>query len=180
MTEKDLKPRGRGSFDYRTDCNTGLHLLKWFDNKCVIVGSSFAGVECHNTVQRYDQAKKEKVTIDCPDIVSQYNQSMGGVDLADMLVSLYRTTIITRKRWYLKLIFHCVDIAKVNAWLLYRRHCEQRRVTKKMQISLRKFTTQIASAFTLAGKDPQQSVGRQGGVFHQPHQLEEIQLFHHQ
>ena len=98
MTEKDLKARGRGSFDYWTDGNTGLHLLKWVDNKCVTVGSSFAGVECHNMVQRYDQAKKEKVTIDCPDIVSQYNQSMGGVGLADMLISLYRTTIITRKR----------------------------------------------------------------------------------
>ena len=44
MAEKDLKARGRGSFDYRTDGNTGLHLLKWFDNKCFIVGSSFAGV----------------------------------------------------------------------------------------------------------------------------------------
>ena len=44
MAEKDLKARGRGSFDYWTDGNTGLHLLKWFDNKCVIVGSSFAGV----------------------------------------------------------------------------------------------------------------------------------------
>ena len=60
MAEKDLKACGRHSFDYQTDGNTGLHFLKWFDNKCVIVGSSFAGIECHNMVQRYDQAKKEK------------------------------------------------------------------------------------------------------------------------
>ena len=180
MAEKDLKACGRHSFDYQTDGNTGLHLLKWFDNKCVIVGSSFAGIECHNMVQRYDQAKKEKVTIDCPDRVSQYNQSMGGVDLADMLICHYRTTIITRKRWYLKLIFHCVDIAKVNAWLLYQRHCEQRRVTKKMQISLRKFTTQLPLLSLWLVKIRSSPLVAQGGVFHQPHQLEEIQLFHHQ
>ena len=85
---------------------------------------------------------------------------MGGVDLADMLIAFYRTNIITRKRWYLKLIFHCVDIAKVNAWLVYRRHCQQKEVSKKLPINLRTFTTQIASAFTLAGKDPRRIVGR--------------------
>ena len=52
MSKKDLKKRGRGSFDYQTDYNTGAHLLKWFDKKCVVVGSSFAGVECTNTVER--------------------------------------------------------------------------------------------------------------------------------
>ena len=29
--------------------------------------------------------------VDCPDIVKQSNGAMGGVDLADMLKSLYRT-----------------------------------------------------------------------------------------
>ena len=39
---------------------------------------------------------------------------MGGVDLADILLTLYRADIITRKRWYLKLIFHPIDKGKVN------------------------------------------------------------------
>ena len=64
MSEKDLKRRGRGSFDYRTDYNTGTHLLKWVDNKCVVVGSNFAGVECTYTVVTYDLAQKKKVKID--------------------------------------------------------------------------------------------------------------------
>ena len=34
-TENELKKQGRGLFDYRTDSNTGLHVVKWFDNKCV-------------------------------------------------------------------------------------------------------------------------------------------------
>ena len=54
---------------------------------------------------------------------------MGGVDLCDMLISLYRTNIKT-KRWYIKILFHCADISKVNAWNLYRRHCIQLRKPK--------------------------------------------------
>ena len=92
-------------------------------------------------------------------MVSQYNQSVGGVDLADMLIALYRTNI-TRKRCYLKIIFHCVDIAKVNAGLLYPRHCQQKEVSKKFQMNWRTFTTQIAFAFTVAGKDPKRTVGQ--------------------
>ena len=181
MSEKDLKKHCCGSFDYRTDYNTGTHMLKWFDNKCAVVGSSFAGVECTSTVERYDLARKKKVKINCPGMVSQYNRSVGGVDLADILIALFRTNIITRKRWYLKLIFHWVDIGKVNDWLLYRRHCQQKEVSKKLQMNLRNFTTQIASAFTLVGKDPKKNplVG-EDVVFPRNHQWEEIQLFHHQ
>ena len=76
-----------------------------------------------------------------------------------MVIDLYRTNIITRKRSYLKLIFHCIDIAKVNPWLLYLRHCQQKEVSKKLQMNLRTFTTKIASAFTLAGKDLKRTVG---------------------
>ena len=46
--------------------------------KCVDVGSSFADVECTNTVERYDLAQNKKVKVDCPDMVSQYNRSMIG------------------------------------------------------------------------------------------------------
>ena len=155
-----MKKCGRGSFGYWTGCNTRTHLMKWFDNKYVVVGSSFAGVECTNTVERYDLEQKKKVKNDCLVMVSQYDRSMGRVYLADMLIALYRTNIITRKRRYIKLIFHCVDIAKVNAWLLYGRHFQQKEVGKKLQMNLRTFTTQIASASSSAGKDPKKTFGR--------------------
>jgi hypothetical protein len=53
---------------------------------------------------------------------------MGGVDLQDMLVALYRTNIRV-KRYYLRIVFHLLVMC-VNAWLLYRRHCSQRGFTK--------------------------------------------------
>ena len=49
---------------------------------------------------------------------------MGGVDLADMLIVLYQIPCKTKK-WYQNFFWHLTDIAKVNAWLLYRRHSSQ-------------------------------------------------------
>ena len=64
-------------------------------------------------VNRRDDKSKTYIDIDYPTAVEGYNKSMGGVDLADMLIVLYRTTIKS-KSWYLKFLFYCVDIAKVK------------------------------------------------------------------
>jgi hypothetical protein len=40
---------------------------------------------------------------------------MGGIDLMDMLVELYRIDL-KAKRYYLRIIFHLIDIAVVNSW----------------------------------------------------------------
>ena len=47
---------------------------------------------------------------------------------------------------------HCIDICKVNAWLIYRRYCEPMEITKKRQLSLLKFTYNIATALINAGR----------------------------
>ncbi len=65
-------------------------------------------------------SEKCRKAIQCPKIVKVYNRGMDGVDLSDMLIALYRIEVKTR-RWYLNLFWHCIDICKVNAWLLYRR-----------------------------------------------------------
>ena len=77
MSEKDLKKCGCGSFDYRTDYNTGTQLLKLFDNKCVVVGSSFAGVECTNTVERYDLTQRRSISTVLTWSLSITNQWVG-------------------------------------------------------------------------------------------------------
>ena len=86
---------------------------------------------------------------------------MGGVDLADMLIALYRIAVKT-KRWYLKIFWHCVDIAKVNAWLLYRRHCDELGIAKRNQMSLLNFILATADALILANKSALTPGGRQG------------------
>ena len=58
-------------------------------------------------------------TAPCQEIVKYYNSAMGGVEVADMFIALYRSSIKTH-RWYLKVLSNCVDIFNVNWWLLYR------------------------------------------------------------
>ena len=76
---------------------------------------------------------------------------MGGVDLVDMLIALYRCKVKT-KRWYILLIFHAIDIAKVNAWLLYRRFCDQLSIPAKLQMPLLQFVSKLSDALIKAGK----------------------------
>jgi hypothetical protein len=68
---------------------------------------------------------------------------MGGVDLMNSLISLYRTNIRSKK-WYRHLVFHLFDLTVVNSWLLYRRDCTACMVRSKDQLSLLKFKAYVA------------------------------------
>ena len=107
--------------------------------------SSYCDPDLTSKVKGWGNKSKTYIDIYCPTSVQEYNKSMGGVDY--MVVALCRTTIKFKTR-YLKVLFHCVDIAKVNAWLLYRRQCDQQKVPKKLQMSLLKFTSSIALTLT--------------------------------
>ena len=72
-----------------------------------------------------------------------YNKSMGGVDLLDSLIALYRTKIRSKK-WYHRIVFHMLDFTPVYAWLLYPKNCIDCSIKKKDQYSLLKFKTEVA------------------------------------
>lgn len=55
---------------------------------------------------------------------------MGGVDLSDMLIALYRIPFKSR-RWYLSIFSQLLDICINNGWLFYRKHCGLRQVQSK-------------------------------------------------
>ena len=149
-SDKNLVTKGRGSFDEVVDYNSGLVVIKWVDNGAVLLSSNFIGSRPLCTISRWDKNKKERNEVDCPAIVKEYNKNMGGVDLADMLIALYRIDCKT-KRWYIKVFWHLVDIAKVNGWILYRRHCEQEDIPTKKQLPLKEFSTKIAHALMYSG-----------------------------
>jgi len=79
-----------------------------------------------------------------PNIVKIYNQHMGGVDLVDSLIALYRIKIRSKK-WYHRIMFHLLDLTVVNAWLLYKRDCSSHSIRPKRQYTLLEFKTDIAS-----------------------------------
>lgn len=87
--------------------------------------------------------------IDRPAVVREYNHCMGGIDLNDQLVALYRTDIGTKK-FYFRLFIHMLDVCVVNSWLLYRRHQLQR--GEEQQYTLLQFKLAIANTLIQYGQ----------------------------
>ena len=136
----------------KSDTEFGVIIVKWFDNNAVHIASNYVGVKPMGIVERWSQKDQKKKNIQCPQLVLQYNKGMGGVDLADMLISLYRMKIKTR-RWYIKIFWHLVDMAKVNAWLLYCGHCDQLGIPEKQRLSSLDFALEIAECLITANKE---------------------------
>lgn len=127
LTEKEMKKTGRGTVKefVTTVDGTQISCVRWYDNKVVSLLSTFVGVEPLAKVKRWSSRDKATIEIDCPQVIRVYNEHMGGVDLLDSLLGLYRIHIRSKK-WYHRIFFHLVDLCVVNSWILYRRVCNQK------------------------------------------------------
>ncbi|XP_014675102.1 PREDICTED: piggyBac transposable element-derived protein 3-like [Priapulus caudatus] len=143
LKTEDLKKIGRGAHHSVIETTRNLFLLRWYDNKCVNMVSSYVCATPVAPVRRYDRKKKEHINVEQPCIVRTYNSTMGGVDLLDMMCSLYKCHLKTR-RWYFFIFYHTLTIALVNSWFLYKRDCKLMNVKNIM--CLRKFQAQVSSA----------------------------------
>ena len=128
-----------------------MALVKWSDNKCVTLASNFVGAEPTSEVGRYDKKKKERIQVPRLAIVGVYNTNMGGVDLLDMMCTLYKTHLKS-KRWYMFLFYHTVTIAMVNAWFVYKRHAKSLGVVKTLP--LRQFQSMASDGLLKCRKVP--------------------------
>lgn len=118
-TEKAMKKKPRGHFVEPICDKNRLAVVRRNDNKAVTFISSFVASEPIKKIRRYSKDTKAKIGVQCPQIVRQYNRHTGGVDLSDMLISLYKTPFKSR-RWYLAIFAQTFDIYMNNAWLSYR------------------------------------------------------------
>lgn len=148
-SEAQLKLSGRGSYDWRVETEGNVALIRWYDRKAVNFVCTYSPVDPEGKCKRWSAADKKSIEIKCPNVVKEYNAFMGGVDLADMLIELYRVDIRSVK-WYTRIIYWCLSVAVVNAWLLYRRHQQQKNL--KFHFSLANFQSQIAAALLKAGQ----------------------------
>ena len=131
-SEKDLSREGRGAMDHRITEVDGVQIcaVKWFDNSVISCLSTLCACHPVDFVQRWSNKEKKHIQVKRPNVIKSYNQHMGGVDLLDMMISLYRINVRANK-YYIKIIWHLFDLSLVNAWLVYRRHCLQNKVSKK-------------------------------------------------
>lgn len=158
LNDKTLKKKGRGSYSAKCDLKKKVMVVKWLDNKSVCLASNYVGVHPISNTRRYNKTTKSRIDVSMPQIVKQYNMHMGGVDLADMLIALYRTQMKTHK-WYLNIFSQLLDVCVNNAWLQYRNDCKQ--LKEKYVLRLKEFRVQIAIALSSKGKP---KVGRKDKV----------------
>lgn len=169
LSNKEIQKTGWGALIYRSDSNSGLTVAKCVDNKIVQLCSNYAGINPMSTIQRWDKTEKSPVPIQCLPIVTMHNKSMGGVDLVDMLIALYRINVKT-KRWYIKLFCYLVDICKVNASNMYWRLYSQLVLPSNRMLTLCQFSNELvkvlmhvnkASTLNQRGKPSKQQSSRQ-------------------
>lgn len=71
--EKELKSGGQGSFDFRTEKDSGIVICEWYDNKTVPIGFNKHNVNPVGSCRRYDRKKKEHVKVERPSFIKVYN-----------------------------------------------------------------------------------------------------------
>ena len=114
-----MKKQERGTYDYKFDTNKEILFVKWLDNTCVTVGTNYDSLEPFHKVQRWQRDKKAKGFVSQPNVLKNYSSFAGGVDKHDWLISKYATTI-RGKKWYWPLFTRILDMAVVNAYIIYK------------------------------------------------------------
>jgi hypothetical protein len=64
------------------------------------------------------------VDIRCPQVIDEYNKSMGDVDLNYLMISYYRLKARTGK-WMVRTIMHLFDLSQAYSWLQYCHHMKK-------------------------------------------------------
>ncbi|XP_037929963.1 piggyBac transposable element-derived protein 3-like [Teleopsis dalmanni] len=144
--DKDLLKKGRGSFDEIVRQDEKISVIKWMDNKSVLLATTAVGSDPIQTVRRWNKTTKKYVNINCPNAITRYNNSMGDVDLADRLISYYRIAIRTKK-WPVKVFWHMVDLIITNCWVMYKKDKFACGVCKKEIMDLLEFKLNIGECF---------------------------------
>ena len=88
------------------------------------------------TVLKRHKGGKEKVPIPCPTVVSDYNQFMGGVDLAVQHLSYYSLTQRRTIKWWEKVFWRLIDILIINSWVIFHTNMPDSKIKSQHEFRL--------------------------------------------
>ncbi|XP_070565578.1 piggyBac transposable element-derived protein 4-like [Ptychodera flava] len=128
----------RGKAVYR--CRDGVAVVKWQDKREVTMIST-----ADRPKWRLSMSKTGDLVVK-PSAVVDYNKHMGGTDQADQMVRSY-SMHRRRAKWYVKLFFHLLALAITNAYIIYQKYGDDR----KMKHS--KFRLQIIQELVATATD---------------------------
>lgn len=119
--------------------------------------STFCGEVPKDEVNRYEKTAGKKIPVPRPKIVKEYNRHMGGVDLTDSFIGRHKIRIRSKK-WYFRIFYHLLDVTMVNAWVLYRKVCQER--NEKKMLTLGDFRAEVAETLCMIGTRSANKRGR--------------------
>ena len=92
--------------------------LKWADKRQVSMLSTVHDDSMLTKTRRTRLVEGGREDVRKPVMIEQYNKYMGGVDKSDQLLSYYGLSHRTVK-WWRRAFFHLLDLAIVNAYIMY-------------------------------------------------------------
>ncbi|KAH8025989.1 hypothetical protein HPB51_015294 [Rhipicephalus microplus] len=119
--EKEIRSDERGSIDIKVKEAGDFALVRWKDNNLVMVTSTQVCTGETKAVSRWSSSKKERIEVECPQAILEYNCHMGGVDKLEFIMPIYLFRAKTKKKMAVRLISQLTSFALPNSWLEYLR-----------------------------------------------------------
>ncbi|XP_072144956.1 piggyBac transposable element-derived protein 3-like isoform X1 [Dermacentor andersoni] len=157
--EKEMRKEERGSTDVKVTEEGDVALVRWKDNNLVTVASTQVSTGEARAVSRWSSSKKERIEVECPQAILEYNRHMGGVDKLDFIMSFYHIRAKTKK-WPVRVISHLTSFALANSWLQYLRDASAEGLVRKNTMDMLQFQTDTAMSLLVSEKPLEKKRGR--------------------
>lgn len=145
-SDRTLKQQGGGASASVTRTDGELCVVKWYDDKPVVLLSAAHAEEPKDTCQQWSKEDRKYVTVIRPSVVREYSTNMGGVDLSDRMRSCYRMSVRTKK-WTIRMLMDFTNLALLNSWLLYRQDIQENKNPSKANMKFLEFRMVVAQVF---------------------------------
>ena len=116
-----------------------LGVVSWMDCKPIHAFSTCFDTSSFGICDR--RTKDGTVQLPRPEIISQYNPYMGGIDSADQRGLHSETRVHGLHRWWVRLFFYGFDVAMGNAFILFKQglpdgHKDEKMTMRQFRIAL--------------------------------------------